>query len=70
VPVSADVAELDAVDAALLCLPSPMVTATAHAVFRRHKERLDRLAQRQHRRPRRDPWSCRELRPVSWLGLS
>jgi diaminopimelate dehydrogenase len=87
VPVSADVAELDAVDAALLCLPSPMVTATAHdllqhglptvecaaldgAVFRRRKERLDRLAQRQHRRPRRDPWSCRELRPVSWLGLS
>jgi diaminopimelate dehydrogenase len=64
-PVSADVAELNAVDAALLCLPSPMVTTAAHdslqhglptvecaaldgAVFRRHKERLDRLAQRQH----------------------
>ena len=65
VPVSADIAELDAVDAALLCLPPQMVTAAAHdliqhglptvecaaldrEVFGSHKERLDRLAQRQH----------------------
>jgi diaminopimelate dehydrogenase len=65
VSVTADIAELTAVDAALLCLPPQMVTAAAHdllqhgmpavecaaldgEVFRSHKERLDRLAQRQH----------------------
>lgn len=65
VPVAADIAELDAVDAALLCVPSQLVTAAVHdliqhglstvecaaldgEVFRSHKERLDRLAQRHH----------------------